>query len=122
MGHKNVFDWLLASGAKAASDIRRPPCAATRIVSRVLWDEVVRMWTNDGYPKRLRVLDRFAIEAEYIGPEHGRRHIISSDLSVYLFFQRSHYMAYGPTKKLTFSLPYAGRLGKGLPGMTSPAP
>jgi hypothetical protein len=34
------------------------------------------MWTNDGYPKRLRVLDRFAIEAEYIGPEHGRRHII----------------------------------------------
>ncbi|KAJ5265015.1 hypothetical protein N7505_007808 [Penicillium chrysogenum] len=37
-----------------------------------------QMWTNDGYPKRLRVMDHFAIEAEYIAPEHGRRHIIRS--------------------------------------------
>ncbi|KAJ6065851.1 hypothetical protein N7444_001504 [Penicillium canescens] len=32
--------------------------------------------TNDGSPKRLRIMDQFAIEAEYSVPEHGRRHII----------------------------------------------
>ncbi|KAJ6003718.1 hypothetical protein N7522_006410 [Penicillium canescens] len=36
----------------------------------------LRVHTNDGSPKRLRIMDQFAIEAEYSVPEHGRSHII----------------------------------------------
>ncbi|KAJ6018464.1 hypothetical protein N7499_003740 [Penicillium canescens] len=36
----------------------------------------LRLHTNDGYPKRLRIIDHFAIQAEYFNPNHGPRHII----------------------------------------------
>ncbi|KAJ5285697.1 hypothetical protein N7524_001003 [Penicillium chrysogenum] len=52
-------------------------------------------------------------EAEYIAPEHGRRHIIRP-IGLFLLPDKAIHGLWSD-EKLTFSLPYAGRLGKFYP-------